>query len=285
MFTFRVSPQVTPTMKTLTVSQMHYNDKYGPWAVVTGASSGIGRALAVELAHGGMNLILVARTLSSLDALASELRLSTGVACQVVALDLADPAAVESLVTISHTHDVGLLVAAAGFGSSGAFLDNPLAPELEMLQVNCSAPLALSWYFGRRFAKRGRGGIILLSSIVAFQGTPYASHYAATKAYIQALAESLKVELQLRGVDVLAAAPGPTRTGFAVRARMNLGNAQEPTAIARPILNALGRRSTVLPGFLPKLLVYSLVLLPRWVRVRIMGRVMAGMAQTPAPSV
>lgn len=96
---------------------------------------------------------------------------------------------------------------------------------------------------------------------------------------MQALGEALSVELAPLGVDVLAAAPGPTDSNFAIRAGMKLGVALKPQDIAQPILAALGRRSTVLPGFLSKLLTYSLMPLPRWVRVRIMGGVMAGMTQ------
>ncbi len=133
-------------------------------------------------------------------------------------------------------------------------------------------------HFGRRFRERGRGGLVLLSSIAAFQGMPYAAHDAATRAYGQSLAEALQVELQGDGFAVLDAAPGPTHSGFAARAGMRLGAAMDPEAIAHPILDALGRQTTVLPGALSKLLTCSLVPLPRWARVSIMGTVMQGMA-------
>lgn len=118
---------------------------------------------------------------------------------------------------------------------------------------------------------------MLLSSIVGLQGIPNAAHYGATKAYVQVLAEGLYYELKPQGVDVLAAAPGPTQSGFADRAGMQMGKAMDPAKIAPQILDALGRRSTVLPGFLSKLLVYSQASLPRSMRVRIMGKVMEGM--------
>jgi hypothetical protein len=108
---------------------------------------------------------------------------------------------------------------------------------------------------------------------------PHAAHYAATKAYVQALAEALHVELSPVGVDVLASAPGPTNSGFATRAGMRMGMALHPVDVAQPTLDALGRRATVLPGGLSKLLTYALVLLPRTARVRIMGRVMRSMTQ------
>jgi len=129
---------------------------------------------------------------------------------------------------------------------------------------------------------RGRGGIVLLSSIVAFQGAPNAAHYAATKAYVQTLAEGLHAELAPRGVDVLAAAPGPVASGFGDRAGMTLRFAVEPAVIAPRILDALGRRSTTTPGLSSRLLRDGLAPLPRWARTRIMGHVMASMVQPTA---
>lgn len=112
------------------------------------------------------------------------------------------------------------------------------------------------------------------------QGTPWAAHYSATKAYVQVFAEGLGRELRTDGVDILSVAPGPTSSGFASRAKMKNGKSMDPNRIAPEILNSLGRKSTVLPGFLSKLLVYSMLPLPRWARVAIMGKVMRGMAST-----
>jgi short-subunit dehydrogenase len=253
--------------------------RYGQWAVVTGASSGIGRELAIQLGEAGLNLVLAARSQEVLQQLADELIEKHGIAVRVVPADLAETTAVEELVAVTNALDVGLLVASAGFGTSGRFLDLTLADELNMLNVNCRALLLLSWHFGRRFAERGRGGLVLMSSIVGFQGVPNAAHYAATKAYVQTLAEALAVELKPHGVDVLAAAPGPTNSGFAQRADMQMGAALSPAAVARGTLQALGRTPTVLPGLLSKVLVYALALLPHMMRVRVMGRVMQGMTK------
>ena len=124
-----------------------------------------------------------------------------------------------------------------------------------------------------------RGGIILLSSIVAFQGVPGSANYAATKAYVQSLAEGLALELKPFGVDVLAVAPGPVNTGFAKRAGMHMGKALAAKDIAQVSLNALGKRTTTRPGWLSKLLGYSLAMLPRWGRTRVLKQVMRGMAK------
>jgi short-subunit dehydrogenase len=255
--------------------QERFRSRYGPWAVVTGASSGIGRETASKLAEAGLNLVLVARGRGTLEKMAADLGASRGVEVRVIARDLAQETSAAAVEAATRDLDVGLLVAAAGFGTSGPFLDASLEQELEMLGVNCRAPLEMSLRFGRRFAGRGRGGIVLMGSLVGFQGTPNAAHYAATKAYVQTLAEALHVEQAPVGVDVLSSAPGPTDSGFASRAGMRMGAALTPADVAGATLEALGRRSTVLPGALSKLLTYSLVPLPRWARVRVMGRVMA----------
>ncbi len=261
--------------------QQRFLDRFGPWAVVTGASSGIGRALAGGLAEAGLNLVLVARSRPRLEALAASLMAQHGVQVHVIDVDVAHENHLDTLRLVTDPLDVGLLVAAAGFGSSGPFLEADIVTETEMLMVNGRAVLQAAYHFGRRFRARGRGGLVLLSSIAGFQGMPYAAHYAATKAYVQSLAEALQVELHGHGVAVLAAAPGPTHSGFAARAGLRMATALEPEAIAQPILSALGRQATILPGFLSKFLTYALVPLPRWARVRIMGMVMQGMAKHP----
>jgi short-subunit dehydrogenase len=256
--------------------QQRWRDSYGPWAVITGASDGIGRATAEQLAGAGLNLVLVARRHRVLDDLAAELSAEHDVATRVVAVDLATDEGVSGVLDATEGLDAGLLAACAGFGTSGPFLSGDAQDELEMLEVNCRSTLVLAHTFGRRFADRGRGGIVLMSSIVAFQGVRHAAHYAATKAYVQTLAEGLHLELAPLGVDVIASAPGPVDSGFAQRADMQLGTALQPSTVASGTLRALGRRSTVRPGWLSKVLEAALTL-PRWARVRIMAIVMGGM--------
>lgn len=251
--------------------------RYGPWAVVTGASDGIGRAFAVELAGRGLNLVLVARRSELLDALGSELHACFGVECVVQAVDLADRTALRTLLDMLGSMPIGLLVAAAGFGSSGPLIETAFDDELEQVDLNCRAVLALCRHLAPGMVVRRSGGMILLSSIVAFQGVPGASNYAATKAYVQSLAEGLGGELAPHGIAVLACAPGPVASGFAARAGLRLGAAVESGTVARQALRALGRRALVRPGGLSKLLGWSLSLLPRVLRVRVMARVMAGM--------
>jgi short-subunit dehydrogenase len=252
--------------------------RHGPWALVTGASDGIGRACAEQLATRGMNLVLVARRREHLDALAAGLQARHGVACRVVAADLSELAAVQALADQTAALDIGLLVAAAGFGSSGPFVEDPLAEALAMTQLNATGLMALCRHIAPRLVARGRGGLVLFSSVVAFQGVPGSALYAATKAFVQTLAEGLHAELAPLGVDVLAVAPGPVHTGFAARAGLQMGLALTPDVVAAQTLRALGRQVTVRPGWLSKLLGWSLATAPRPLRVHIMGRVMAGMA-------
>jgi short-subunit dehydrogenase len=255
----------------------NFSHRYGPWAVVTGASDGIGQAFARWLARKGLNLVLVARRESALASLAAELRLTHGTNCRVLALDMSAPAASKELADATADLDVGLLVAAAGFGTSGPLLDGPLAAEAEMVDLNCRAVVEQAWHFGQRMGRRGRGGVVLMSSLLAFQGTPRAAHYAATKAYVQTLAEGLRVEWAPLGVDVIASAPGPIRTGFAARANLRMAQALPAEVVARVTMRALGRKTTVRPGWSSKLLGWSLAALPRWGRVTIIAQVMKGM--------
>ena len=270
--------------KTSTRSRRHarWLDAYGPWSVVTGASDGIGREFARRLAEAGFNLVLVARRAGELDRVANELAAAHGIETRAIAADLGMADAVSTVATATADLDVGLLIAAAGFGTSGRLLDADLEQEVAMVDVNCRAVVALCVHFGRRFAARGRGGVVLMGSLVGFQGVPYAANYAATKAYVQSLAEGLRVELAPLGVDVVVSAPGPVHSGFAARANMRLGMGLTPKDVALETLAALGRRTTVRPGWLSKMLEASLAPLPRSTRVRVMGRMMEGMAtRTP----
>lgn len=260
-------------------------EQYGPWALVTGASEGIGRAFAIELARAGLHLVLIARREDLLRELADDMRKRFGVQCHAVGLDLARPDAAERLAHVAGDRDFGLLVAAAGFGTSGPFIAADPVVEQELVQVNCIAVLAQCWHFGNRFAARRRGGIVLMSSVVAFNGTPFSANYAASKAYVQSLAEGLRMELGVHGVDVIASAPGPIHSGFARRAKMRMDRALQPEVVARQTLAALGQRGTVRPGWLSKMLGWSLSTAPRALRVVIMSCIMRGMAVQGDPPV
>jgi short-subunit dehydrogenase len=261
----------------------HFLSVYGPWALVTGASDGIGLEACRQLAARGLNLVLVARRRERLETLAHELEVGYAIQCRVLAMDLSGRESMAELDRETRFLDIGLVVSAAGFGSIGSLHEQSLASELDMVQVNVSATLEVSHRFGRRLASRGGGGLVLLSSVVAFQGVPGSANYAATKAYVQSLAEALHTELAPRGVHVLACAPGPVDSGFAQRAGMRMGKALTPAQVVAPTLEALDwRLRTVRPGWLSKLLGWSLATLPRAARIQVMAKVMRGMTPKPA---
>jgi short-subunit dehydrogenase len=261
------------------MNKITFLNKFGPWAVVTGASEGIGYAFAEQLAKRGFNLVVVARRTGLLAEMAHKIPAKYGTQVQVIAADLSTADGLVELQRATEAVDAGLLVASAGYGTSGPLLQANLKQERNMLDLNCYAVLEQCVLFGNRFAKRGRGGIILLSSLVGWQGVPQTAHYAATKAYVQSLAEALRLELRPKGIEVLASAPGPVRSGFAARANMAMGAAVLPEVVARESLNSLGKKGTVIPGALSKLLTYSLLPLPRFLRSLIMAQVMGQMTK------
>ncbi len=251
--------------------------KYGSWAVVTGASSGIGLELTTLLASAGFNLVICARSQETLSKVSRQLSDEFGVQISTVPADLSTSDGIAALIKSTDGLEVRLLIQSAGFGTSGPFLSSSLHTELNLIKLNNEALLHLTHHFAQVFSAQSRGGIILLSSMVGFQGVPNAANYAASKAYVQSLGEALYEELKPHGVDVLATAPGPVESGFGQRANMQMSMSLTPQKIGVPILKALGRKSTNLPGILTKFLVYALRTVPRRGKVKIMAKVMGGM--------
>ncbi|UII74518.1 SDR family oxidoreductase [Flagellimonas sp. HMM57] len=252
---------------------------YGPWGLITGASSGIGKELAKTVAEAGLNVILSGRNEEALQALSNDLETTFKIITEVIVADISTTLGIYKLIEELEDLPIGLFIASAGFGTSGEFINSNLDNEIQMLQVNTLALMMLTHYFGRKFAEQKKGGIILMSSIVGFQGVPNAANYSATKAYVQSLGEGLYHELKPYNVDVLAAAPGPVNSSFAKTANMQMGNALKPEDVAVPILKALGKKSTVFPGTLTKILILGLRTVPRWGKIRIMKMVMSGMTK------
>jgi uncharacterized protein len=185
-------------------------------ALVTGASSGIGAAIATSLAKRGHALTLVARREDRLTELASELHEDYGVRAGVVACDLADPAERDRLATKVTELDleVEVLVNNAGFGSAGDFVDADRERQVEMVRVNCETVVDLSGRYLPAMAQRGRGAVINVASMAAFQPLPKNATYAATKAFVLSFTEALHHELKGAGVTASAVCPGPVRTEF-----------------------------------------------------------------------
>lgn len=186
--------------------------RYGPTALVTGASSGIGAAMAERLAAKGFNVILTARRQDRLAALADELMDRYAIEARDWVCDLSKSEQVETLITQLDEVDLGLVVSNAGFGFKGRFDAASLALQQEMLMVNAMAPLTLCRALLPALVSRGRGGVILTGSVEGFIGCPYSTTYAASKAFIRSFGEGLWAEYRPLGVDILTLCPGATDT-------------------------------------------------------------------------
>lgn len=255
-----------------------FHQHYGPWAIITGASDGLGKEFANQLAAKGFNLILVARRAEVLEQIAEELRSTKRVVVEIISADLSEEAAVRNVLEQTKGREIGLLVASAGFGSAGQLVDLDIDNEKRMVNVNCRALLEITYHFSKLFKQQRKGGIILLSSLLAFQGAANTANYAATKAYVQTLAEGLAIEMRSHGVDVLSVAPGPINTGFAKQANMKFSMALTSETVVRETLLSLGKKMTLRPGGLSKILELGLkCVFFRSLRVKLMSHVMKGM--------
>ena len=183
--------------------------------MIAGASAGIGRAFCQSLAKRGLHLVLIARTEEPLAMLSEELKEKCHIETLPLSLDLSTSGAVERVGAATAGLDVGLVVYNAALADTGPFLDRQPEMLTRLVATNCTGPLLLCRYFGKKMAERGKGGLILMSSMSGFQGTPYVAAYGASKAFNLVLAEGLWYELKRANVDVLACCPGPTGTpGF-----------------------------------------------------------------------
>jgi short-subunit dehydrogenase len=253
---------------------MTFKERYGPWALVTGASSGIGAEFARQLAGIGLNLILVARRKQRLEDLARQLESTNKIAVQTIAADLSRADFLPLIASAIDSIEVGLLVNNAGFGLAGEFLDHEIEKELALLDVNCRVPLVLTHVIGRQMAQRKRGGVIFVSSVSGFVATPFEAHYAASKAYELFLAEALGFELKKKGVEVLALCPGSTDTEFHAVAGSRPVAAMPVAPVVEAAIRQLGKKPVAIPFWRNRLLVYMLKFTPRRLHTYVAGRVM-----------
>jgi short-subunit dehydrogenase len=231
--------------------EISFLEKYGPWALVTGASSGIGVEYALQLAAKGMNLVLVARRKELMNTLATQLSEKYNVQTRVIEADLSVDGFQQAVLDGVKDLDVGLLVNNAGMNCEGQFYRGGIERNLKMIQLNVKAPYILAYEFGKLFMEKGKGGIVFTSSISAFNANPYLSHYAATKAYILSLAESMNYEFRDKNIDVLALCPGMTKSEM-TRGMKEGPMLMEVAPVVQEALDNLGKKAHVVPGFLNK---------------------------------
>ena len=259
------------------------NGSSGKWALITGASSGLGLDFADLLAAQRVNLVLAARRREPMETLAADLRRKHGIEVVVEPIDLAVPGAAARLKEglDGKSLRIDVLVNNAGYGLHGEFLDTPLERTVDMIQLNITAVTELSYVFGRDMAVRGSGQILLVASLLAFQPVPSFAAYAATKSYVLAFGEALHDELRAKGVTVTSLCPGHTETGFDAAAGAPVSPmlrflTMKPRPVAESGLRALsGRKASVIAGFMNNVVAFSIRLTPRSMQRASMKRVLA----------
>jgi uncharacterized protein len=246
-----------------------FRERYGPWAIIAGASAGLGEAFAEELAARGLHLVLVARRAPLLEELAARLRARHRVEARVVAADLASA----DLASATEGLEVGAAIYNAAFSPLGAFVEQPVDDLLRVVDVNVRAPLLFARAFTPPMVARGRGALVLMSSLAGSFGAPRLAAYGASKAFTTLLGESLWAELGPHGVDVIASAAGAIRTpGYTRASKRDAPGTLDAAEVARGTLDALGHGPVVVPGAVNKLATLVLGrLLPRKSAIAIMG--------------
>ena len=254
--------------------------RYPGWALVTGASSGIGLGFAEALAARGFSIVLVARGEDRLRVAANELADRHGVATRVIVQDLAAPAAARKLFDAVADLDVGILVNNAGTGWIGRFELAPPESHARLVALHCTTPVELTALLLPRMRKTGRGAVVLVASAGGYVPLPYYAVYSGTKAFLATWGEALAAELAGSGIDVLVVAPGDTKTNFQAVAGEMSTRWTTVDAVVSAALAALGRKPVVVPGFGDKLSLLLARFLPRRALIRIVAA--RQRAQTPA---
>jgi short-subunit dehydrogenase len=229
-----------------------FSEKYGPWALVAGASEGVGAVYAEQLAARGLDVVLLARRQEALDQVAARIRAAHGVETRTLAVDLAEPGAATAVTEALEDLEIGFLVYCAGADADyAALLDHPVSTAEAMIHRNCTVLVQLCHAFAGPMVARRKGGIVIFGSGSGFAGTPKLATYGATKAFDMVFAEGLWAELRLYGVDVLGLVLGETDTPTLRRTRVRLGlavstdeptpGAADPAAVVADGLANIGR--------------------------------------------
>lgn len=229
-----------------------FREKYGEWAMVLGATDGIGKAAAQELAHDGMNVILVGRREEKLVDLANEISAVDAVKTLVICKDLADEDALKCLLERTRALDVGMAVYVACLHKTGRYWEKEYAEYEQMYAVNIRTFSRAFYSFLRLFAKRGKGAFVTVGSLAGYYGLPYCAEYAAQKAYMMNLTESVAVEAEQAGIDVLLLTAGSTVTPTWLKNKpsdhLEVKAAMQPREVIKEGLQQLGKQHSYIAG-------------------------------------
>jgi short-subunit dehydrogenase len=252
---------------------MRFAKRYGPWAVVVGASEGIGAEYVRLLAQRGLDLVLVSLPQDPLDDVVRSAE-AAGRTCVPVSGDVGHAATLDAVSDACNDKDVGLLVVNAAQSEVGAVLETDEDVLVSQIRVNCEAALRLVRRLAPAMVERGHGGVVLTSSLSSVAASPWLATYAATKSFLLRFGESVAEELRPTGVDVTVLMPGPVDTPGFRSSSLAGGPAPISAAVAASAaLDALGRRTVVVPG--GARMVAQRVLLQRLLPARVANRIMA----------
>jgi hypothetical protein len=263
-------------------------NRFGSWAVVTGASSGIGQEFARQLAVSGLNLVLVARRLPLLEALGRRLSSEFGVQYRAVGVDLSDEGFLGKVEEATRDLEVGLLISNAGAVTFGEFLAMERRTLHQSMHLNVTAHLNLAQHYGQKMAKRGHGGVLLVSSTAGTHGVPFMADYAAAKAYLLILGEALHIEFQKLGLNMTILLPGPTDTPGVSAAGFDAGSMPMKLmtveqCVAEGLAALKANRATHIAGRMNRIMT---ALIPGSVMRKMMGTMLAkALAKRPPQAV
>jgi uncharacterized protein len=269
------------------LKEIKFKDRYGPTALIAGASDGLGAAYAEALAEKGFDLVLIARRQDHLDRLAGRLSEEYGVQVWPIRCDLSDPDATEQIKERLDGRMIHFLVYNAAASHIGPFLKIPISHHIQIGEVNILNPMKMIHYFGSLMIQERRGGIVLMSSLACFQGSGFLSSYSASKAFIRILAEGLWFEWKSKGVDIIACCAGATLTPNYIESKPKkierlAPQPQLPMKVVEECLEKIGRTPSFVSGRANKIARFIMNhLFPLKKSIRIMGETTKKMYSIP----
>lgn len=253
-------------------------EKYGNWALVTGASSGIGKCFAEKLAAKGFNLVLVARNGEKLQSVSGHLSDKYPVKIHVIMADLSEESSVQEIIHKTSEIPIGLLINNAGYSLTGNFINDDIESQTKLMKINSLVPMQLCYHFGKQMAMNKNGGIINVSTVSALMPLPFWTVYSASKSFLKSFSESLWYELKPHGVDVLALCPGAVKTEFYRTAQV-----RQTGLTVHAVVNAglyyLGKKPSVIVGMNNKQISGIMGLLPLKTKIKMGAKAVRRMSQ------
>lgn len=246
----------------------NFKNKYGNWALITGASSGIGKCFAETLSQINFNLFLVARDENKLNQVSKELSEKYQIKCEIIVADLTNERSIDYIIQKTKDREVNLLINNAGYSLTGDFLADTVKSQTDLMKINSLIPMQLCQRFGQKMLVKGKGGIINVSSVSGVMPLPKWTIYSASKAFMKSFSESLWYELKPKGIDVLALCPGATKTNFYKTAKIN-SSGLSAKKVVNVALKNIGKRPSIIIGTGNKFLMAFISIFPLKLKIKL----------------